>query len=343
MPKAAYFLGNETFEIRTVNQPKPEGNQVLVRNMAVGVCGTDVHIYHGHKGSAAVHPPVVLGHEISGQVIAVGELVTAVKAGDRVAIDPNVYCGNCRPCKSGKKQNCEKLEAYGVTRDGGFAEFCIVPEVQCFLVGSLLSYEEAAMMEPLACAIHGIEQAGIQAGQTVLILGGGAIGLMMLQLAKLSGAARVLLSEPVAMRRKIGLDLGADAVLDPRSADLADEFYRLTGLYGADVVIECVGSAQTSRQAIDLAGAGAAVLLFGVPHPDATIDLPLYKIFEKELKIIGSFINPDTNQKAIDLLNQGLVNVNKLITHQYGLRDIEKAIHMQMDRDSLKVLVLPQE
>ena len=344
--KGSFFLGAQNapkFEVRDMEFPPLGPHQVLVKNMSCGICGTDVHIYEGGKGSADVTPPVVLGHEYSGVVVEVGSAVTTVAVGDHVALDPNMYCGLCIPCRMGKKQNCRNLFALGVNMDGGMAEYSLCPDTQCFVMKKEVPFDHAAVVEPLACAIHGMDKADIQAGQKVLVIGGGTIGLIMVQLAKLRGAATVVLSEPIEMRRKIGMEVGADAAVDPLQEDLAGRFAEIAGQAGADVVIECVGKPFAAQQAIAMAGYGATVLLFSVPPVGATIPLPLFEVYQKELKIVGSMINPDTHQRAVNLINSGRVKLEKLITHSYGLGQVEDAIKMQMGSQSIKVVVHPQE
>ena len=158
--KGCFFVGAEhepKFEVREMTFGPLGPHDILVNNKACGICGTDVHIYHGEKGSAEVTPPVVLGHEFAGVVAKVGEEVTSFKPGDHVAMDPNMYCGQCVPCRVGKKQECEHLFALGVNVNGGFAEYAVCPETQCFKVREDISFDEAAMAEPLACVIHGID------------------------------------------------------------------------------------------------------------------------------------------------------------------------------------------
>lgn len=344
--KGSFFLGashEPKFELREMTFPTIPADGVLVRVMACGVCGTDVHICQGEQGSAPVLPPVVLGHEFSGVVERVGTAVHAVKPGDRVALDPNMYCGKCRACRMGKKQNCETLYALGVNTNGGFAEFCLAPEAQCFRIRDNVSFDAAAMAEPISCALHGIDRLQVQAGQNVVVIGGGTIGLLMIQLAKLRGAAHIILSEPSAMRRRIAQQIGADAVLDPVSEDVPARVRQLLHADGADCVIECVGKAATTEQAFELAGSGATVLLFGVPGVTAKAALPLFPVYKKEMTVMGSIINPDTVQRAVDLLNCGRLQIEPLITHTYGLGRVEEAIQMQMCMESIKVLVHPQE
>ena len=179
--KASYFVGKGSFEVRQAPELHPGAGEVVVRNKFCGVCGTDVHIFHGEPGSADVNPPVVLGHEYSGEIVEVGEGVTDLQVGDHVTVDPNIYCGKCEHCRNGKKQLCESMEAIGVTRDGGFAEYSRIPASQAFKLDPAVPYEAAAMAEPLACCLHGIDLAGIKPGQKVCVIGGGAIGLIMVQ------------------------------------------------------------------------------------------------------------------------------------------------------------------
>ena len=190
--------------------PKLEPDGVLVRVMACGICGTDVHIYEGDKGAADTTPPVILGHEFSGVVEAVGEKVSRVKAGDRVCIDPNSLCGACSYCRTGIGHFCENMVGIGTTVDGGFAEYCAVPESQVYRLAAGISFEEGAMAEPLACCLHGIDLCEIRPGSAVMVIGAGMIGLLMVQLAKLSGVRLVAVLEPVEEKRIMALKLGAD-------------------------------------------------------------------------------------------------------------------------------------
>lgn len=343
--KGAFFVGADKarkFEIREMTFPEKIGeNDVLIRVKSCGVCGTDVHIYHGEEGSAPVNPPVVLGHEFSGIVVRTGSSVTSFAEGDHVCVDPNIYCGACRPCQLGKKQNCRHLYALGVNTNGGFAEYCICPATNVFHINDDTDFDEAAMVEPLACAIHGIDRVNLAMGQNVLIIGGGPIGLIMVQLARLKGAARVILSEPVKQRRDIGLQVGADAVIDPVHEDLKQRILEITGIEGVDAVIECVGKPIAAKQAIEAAGFGASVLLFSVPAPGSTIELSLMDIYKKELIVMGSIINPDTHLQAVELINSKRIEIKKLITHKYGIDNLYEAIKKQMSGDSIKVIVNP--
>ena len=338
--KASYFLGKGSFEVRQAPELHPGPGEVVIKNMVCGVCGTDVHIFHGEPGSADVNPPVVLGHEYSGEVVEVGEGVTALKPGDHVTVDPNIYCGECVYCRNGKKQLCETMQAVGVTRDGGFGEYSLVPAAKAFKLGDSVPYEAGAMAEPVACCLHGIDLAGIKAGDRVCIVGGGAIGLIMLQLAKLSGASSLVLSEPNEKRRQVALSLGADAAIDPTAPDARSAYEAALG-DGADVVIECVGNNAAVKSAFQLAKKGATIVLFSVPKVDATFDLPLFDVYKKELTIRGSFVNPDTHERAVRLINSGKLDFTSIITHRFNLDQLPEAIAMQMSSESIKVVVCP--
>lgn len=335
--KASYFLGNQSFEVRDQRLPHPGPGEILVKNMACGVCGTDVHIYYGEPGSADVNPPVVLGHEYSGEVVETGPGVESLEVGDHVTIDPNIYCGKCAHCRNGKKQLCPAMQAVGVTRDGGFAQYSLVPEAQAFRLSPEVDFEAGAMAEPLACCLHGIDLARIRPGQTVCVIGGGAIGLIMLQLAKLSGAAKLILSEPNEKRRQAALSLGADLAVDPMDAASREQ-----AVESADVVIECVGNNPAVQSAFDFAAKGATIVLFSVPKVGASFPLPVFDVYKKELTVKGSFVNPDTHLRAVELINAGRVNFGPIITHRFGLAQLPQAIAEQQGSDSIKVVVLPQ-
>lgn len=339
--KASRFLGNKTFAVTDLPTPHAGPGELVLRNQVCGVCGTDLHIYHGEPGSADVNPPVVLGHEYSGEVVEVGEGVTGFAVGDHVTVDPNIYCGHCAYCQNGKKQLCPSMEAIGVTRDGGFAQYSRIPASQAFKLEPTVPWEAAAMAEPLACCLHGIDLAGIQVGDKVCVVGGGAIGLLMVQLAKLSGASQIVLSEPNEKRRQVGLQLGANAALDPTRPDSQEAFAQVLG-GGANVVIECVGNVSAVKSAFQFACKGATVLLFSVPKVDATFDLPLFDVYKKELTIKGSFVNPDTHARAVALINSGKVDFDPIITHRFTLDQLPEAIAMQMSDASIKVVVEAQ-
>ncbi len=226
---------------------------------------------------------MVLGHEYAGVVVETGRGVTTVRTGDHVTADPNIYCGTCSYCKAGKKQLCSNLLCGGLNFDGGFAQYSVVPEGQVYRLNPEVSFAEGAMAEPLACCIHGVELAGIELGDTVCVIGGGAIGLLMVQLARLKGAARVILSETVENRRRmVGDHPGARTTLSIHWKSLLTfSCGILSGIAGAQVVIEFVGKTFATQQAVSAADKGATVLLFSVPQAGAEYGLPLFEVIRR--------------------------------------------------------------
>jgi 2-desacetyl-2-hydroxyethyl bacteriochlorophyllide A dehydrogenase len=205
-----------------------------------------------------------------------------------------------------------------------------------------VDFEEAAMAEPAACCLHGIDNVGIEQGDTVCVIGGGAIGQIMAQLARISGASKVVVSEPVRARRNLALSLGADAAIDPTKGDIKAQLKEAVGKDYANVIIECVGKPIAVSQAVYAAGRGSRVLLFSLPYPTDTYELPLNDVFRKELHITGSFVNPDTQYRAARLISTKRLNLKPLVTHRYPVEKLEEAIKMQMGNESVKVMIIPE-
>ena len=339
--KSAVFYGKHDLRVEEHEMPAVGPKDVLIQVKACGVCGTDVHIYEGDKGAAEVTPPTILGHEFSGIVKEVGAEVTACRIGDRVCVDPNCYCGACEPCRNGVAHYCEHMVGYGTTVNGGFAEFCAVNERQVYKLGENTSFEQGAMTEPVAYCLHGIDMCGIRPGFQVVVIGGGMIGLLMLQLAKLEGAARVALLEPVAEKREVAMKLGADVCLDPLHEDVK-EGLKKAGLTWVNTVIECVGRPSTIEQAIDIAGNKAVVMMFGLTKPDETIAVKPFEIFQKELELKASYINPYTQKRALDLIDSGRLDVASMIYGVYGLGKLEEILSDPAARAKGKYVISPE-
>lgn len=321
--------------------PEVGPHDVLIQVEACGVCGTDVHIYEGDKGAAEVTPPTILGHEFSGVIREVGSELKKYKAGDRVCIDPNCYCGACDPCRNGVAHFCENMMGYGTTVNGGFAEYCAVDERQVYLLGENTTFEQGAMAEPVACCLHGIDMCEIQPGQQVVIIGGGMIGLLMLQLAKLAGAAKVALLEPVENKREVGRKLGADVCIDPVKEDVKERLAE-NGMDWVNVVIECVGRPSTIEQAIEIAGNKAVVMMFGLTKPDEEIAVKPFQVFQKELVLKASYINPYTQKRALDLINSGRLDVSSMVYEVCSLDKLEEILSRPEVRAKGKYVISPK-
>lgn len=338
--KAAVFYGKEDIRVEDIKERRPDHDEVMIQVKACGVCGTDVHIYEGAEGAAKTPPRTILGHEFSGVVCEVGRDVTGIKVGERVCIDPNDMCGKCYYCRNGKAHFCENMIGIGTTVNGGFAEYCTMREKQVYKIPEHLSYSEAAMAEPLACCLHGMDLAGVKTGQAVLIVGGGTIGLIMLQLAKISGTAVVILAEPIAAKRETAKKLGADIVFDPLMEDI-DEILSKNSIKTIDTGIECVGNINTMRYTIDHTGKGGVSMLFGLTSPDAKMELLPFDIFKNEITVKASFINPYTHARSVSLLGEKKVDVMSLITDKVRLDNINDIFKAGKYKSRGKIIVEP--
>lgn len=340
--KSAVFYGKHDLRVEEHEMPKVGPKDVLIQVKACGVCGTDVHIYEGDKGAAEVTPPTILGHEFSGVIAEVGSEVTNYKAGDRVCIDPNCYCGACEPCRNGVVHYCEHMIGYGTTVNGGFAEYCAVNERQVYKLGDNTSFEQGAMTEPVACCLHGMDMCEIRPGHQVVVIGGGMIGLLMLQLSRLAGAAKVALLEPVESKREVGKKLGADICIDPIHEDVKASL-KEEGMTWVNTVIECVGRPSTIEQAIDIAGNKAVVMMFGLTKPDETISVKPFEIFRKELVLKASYINPYTQKRALDLIDSGRLDVSSMVYEVSDLDELADILSNPELRAKGKYIISPEK
>ena len=299
-----------------------------------GICGTDFHKFAGKVGSRPVTYPVPLGHEVSGIVTEVGAKVTDFKPGDRVTVDPNWSCGHCWYCQNGKSHLCSNSR--GVVK--GMAEFICPPQENVYHLPDGLSLRDAALTEPLACCLHGVDQLDVQLGETVAIVGFGAIGQLMLQLLHQSAAANIVIIEPNEDSRQLAMDMGATWFINPNAGDIADELNKL-GVPHTEKVIECAGLSVTAQTAVNIAGRGATVVLFGVSDPESIVSLQQYDLFWKELTIKTSYINPYTTGRAIELLHRKAVDSKRVIKKVIELEDVPEEIKSRHFSRQGKVLV----
>ena len=340
--KSAVFYGKHDMRVEESPMPKVGAEDVLIQVKACGICGTDVHIYEGDKGAAEVTPPTILGHEFSGVVAEVGSAVTNVKVGDRVCIDPNCYCGTCDFCRNGIAHYCTDMIGYGTTVNGGFAEYCSVNQRQVYKLGDHTTFEQGAMTEPVACCLHGMDMCNIHPGSSVVIIGGGMIGLLMLQLARLAGAARTALLEPVASKREVAKKLGADICIDPIN-DNVKAALASAGMTWVNTVIECVGRTSTIEQAIDIVGNKGTVMMFGLTKPDDTISLKPFEVFQKEIELKASYINPYTQKRALELIDSGRLDVSSMVYAVESLDNLAEILAKPELRANGKYIISPEK
>lgn len=340
--KSAVFYGKHDLRVENSPMPKVGPEDILIQVKACGICGTDVHIYEGDKGAAEVTPPTILGHEFSGVIAEVGSNVTKYKVGDRVCIDPNCYCGKCDFCRNGIAHYCTDMIGYGTTVNGGFAEYCSVNQRQVYKLGDNTTFEQGAMTEPVACCLHGMDMCNIHPGSNVVVIGGGMIGLLMLQLSKLAGAARVVLLEPVESKRVVAKKLGADILIDPINENVEEELKK-AGMTWVNTVIECVGKTATIQQAIDIVGNKGTVMMFGLTKPDDTIAVKPFQIFQKEIELKSSFINPYTQKRALDLIDSGRLDVSSMVYAVESLENLADILSSPELRAKGKYIISPEK
>lgn len=323
--------------LREVARPQPGPDELLVRVEASGICGTDRHLFLGEFPSK---PPVTLGHEFCGIVEDIGGDVEGFRPGMRITGDPNIVCGRCAQCQAGRINLCRNLRAIGIHRDGALAEYVRVPQKQAYELPLALKPTHGAFCEPLACCLHGVDLAAIRPGSSVGVLGGGVIGLLVVQLARLAGAARVVLSTRQAAKRKLAEEIGATDSIDPSVGDFITAVTGPDGLLpgGADVVIECAGVAETVRQSFQLARPGGSVIILGVMPQGVSVPVEPFDILFRELKVFGSFINPFTHKRAADLVSSGAIELDKLISRQVELDEVPGIIARPAGPGEVKVM-----
>lgn len=332
-------------EIADLPLPVVGRGEVLVRVEACGICGSDVHGFDGSTGRRI--PPIVMGHEAAGTVEATGEGVTKYKKGDRVTFDSTVYCGECQYCKRGQINLCDNREVIGVScgdyrRHGAFAEFVVVPERIMYPLPKDFSFDEAAMLEAVSVALHGVKVSEVAGGETALVIGAGMIGLLTLQAARAAGCKRVFITDVDETRLELARQVGADEVLHCSGAELVTEVMRLTGGNGVDLTLEAVGRNETVTSAIDCTRKGGKVTLIGNIMPEVT--LPLQKVVVRQLRLQGSCASSGEYPEAIELIANGKIQVKQLITAVASLEEGPRWFERLHSREPnlMKIILTPR-
>lgn len=331
---AIVLTGKHQAHLGEFPEPPMDPNTVKVAVAYCGLCGTDLHKFEGKSGSRPLKLPVPLGHEISGVVEAVGSAVTRFRPGDRVTVDPNWSCGGCRFCQSGLAHMCENSR--GVVK--GMADYVCAPQENVYSLPDNLSLRHAALVEPLSCCLHGMDLLDVKLGQTVAIVGMGAIGAIMVQLCKLAAAANIVVIETEEAKREKAFQLGATAFINPRTSDPVAEIKKLN-VGNVDKVLECVGLPVTVSTALEVAGKCARVVLFGLGDPEVPFTFNQYAAITKELDIRTSFLNPHTTARAIQLLARGAVDADALISKELDAQGLIQELHDRTYSRQGKVLV----
>jgi L-iditol 2-dehydrogenase len=338
-----YQMGDGYLELRDVPEPEPGDGEVKIAVQAAGICGSDLHIWHGDIGIPVV-TPVVLGHEFAGTIVALGPGITRIEVGQRVtAENSHTVCGECEYCMTGDYNLCEGRRATGYAYDGAFARFCVVPAERVHLLPDSVDFLTGALTDPSACAYRAVREKGeVGAGDTVLVLGVGPMGLFSTQYAKASGA-RVILAGTTAdaKRLEIGRQLGADHTIDVTQPGSMDAIEGYAGRGGIDVVLECAGAPDAARLGLQLVKRRGRYVAVGI-HGHA-FELDLDQALYKEVTIKGMFSHKyEAWEKAIALYDQGLIQARPLITDVLPLSEWEEGFRRFAERKAIKVMFQPQ-
>ncbi|MGH9741232.1 MAG: galactitol-1-phosphate 5-dehydrogenase [Candidatus Acidiferrum sp.] len=342
--KALLLSQYKRLEITDLPEPTPGDGEVLISVAACGICGSDVHGYDGSSGRRI--PPIVMGHEAAGTIAAIGNGVSGYAEGDRVTFDSTIFCGACPNCLRGEVNLCDHRQVLGVScaefrRPGAFAEYVTVPSRILYRLPDNLSLQEAAMLEAVSVALHGVSLAPAVAGCIALVVGAGMIGLLTLQALRAAGCSRVFVADVDSTRLKLAQELGAAAVLSSNES-LVEQILRLTGGVGVDVAIEAVGRDETVKASIESVRKGGSVVLVGNISPEVT--LPLQKIVTRQIRLQGSCASAGEYPRAIELLASGAILVKPLITAiaplEEGPRWFER-LHAH-EPNLMKVILTPE-
>ena len=341
--KALVMEDYKVFALREVPRPEPAPGEVLVRVRACAVCGSDVHGIDGSTGRR--RPPVIMGHEAAGEIAALGEGVATYSVGDRVTFDSTVYCGRCEACLAGDVNLCKDRRVLGVSceeyrRDGAFAEFVAVPERILYRLPDKVSFEEAAMVEPLSIACHAMTRTVVPEGGRVLVAGVGTIGLLALQVAKSLGAGRLIAVDVDEARLQMAREAGAETV-SARDPDALQKILSLTGGAGVDVAVDCAGIFETADLCIRSAKLSGAVVLVG--NLAQKIDFPLQLVVTRQLSLFGSCASAGEYPQCLALIASGKVDVKRMISRTVPLADGGEWILKLYNREPglYKILLIP--
>jgi L-iditol 2-dehydrogenase len=327
--KAAFLYGARDLRLETQPKPQPGPDEVLVRVRAVGLCGTDIHYYRdGHVGPTTITKPLVPGHEFAGIVEEVGELVSGIRVGDHVAVDPALSCGRCEPCLSGYPNLCVLNRFIGVPPcDGGLREYVAHPGHLVFPYPKDLSFVEGALLEPLGVAIHSVDLPRLRLGDTVAVLGCGPIGLLIADLARRHGASEVFCTDILPWRVQAAAERGADLALNAHEADVVAEIKKATHGRGVDIAFEVAGALETPQQAVDIVKPGGKVVITGINAEDK---IPLHSTEARRKGVTLRIVRrmKHVYPRAITLASRNMVELASLATHRYPLDQVSTAFRI---------------
>lgn len=328
--KAISIVTPGKIEIIDIPDPTPGNSDVIVEIAAVGICGTDLHIF---EGEFAPKFPIIPGHEMTGKIVAFGKDVSEIKIGDPVAVDPSVYCGDCFYCRRARGNLCENWNALGVSMPGAAAQYLLAPKKNIHKLSHDLDLKSAALIEPLSCAVRGFDQLPRIPGSHYLIYGSGTMGLMMAELARVNGAASVSIVDLNKDKLTTAKTLGFTNV-----ATSADEFEQPRGF---DVVIDCTGVIAAIKDGLQHVMPGGTFLQFGVANQGAKVEIEPFWIYNKEITIVGSMAVLQSFDRAVELFSNGVLNPKVMISDRYSLDKYAEALQAFKSGQGRKTIVLP--
>lgn len=337
--KAIVYQAPRQFRYMDVPQPEPGPDEVLIRVRANGICGTDLHI---HEGEFLAEFPLIPGHEITGEIAAVGAAVTGLAVGQRVVADNTELCGHCFYCRRDQPLYCEHFISHGCNVAGGSAEYVAIKAAKVFPI-QRLSWREAVMVEPTACALHGMDVIGLKPGSEVLLFGAGPTGIVLAQLLKLNGAAHLTVAAPPGPKLDLVAELAADEAVPVDRHDYSRHRQHLLARHphGFDCVVEATGVAALCQEAIQYARKGGELIVYGVYAEADRVTWSPYEIFQRELTVKGSFAQTHCFDRALLYLESGKVKVDRIVTHEFALADYGQALAGIKGRIGIKSMVVP--
>ena len=327
--KAATWESPGNLSIGTRDDPTPGPHDLVVKVEACGMCGTDLHIADG--AFAPTPYPIIPGHEFAGEVAVVGTEVSGWREGDRVAVDPSLFCGRCEMCRIGRGNLCAEWSAIGDRVDGAFAEYVAVPAENAYALPDALSFREGALVEPTSCAVRGMHRLQVQPGESALVVGAGTMGLLLAQLILRAGASRVAVVDTNERKLPLAARLGADAV-----ATSAEDLGRF------DVAVDATGHPKAIESAFDALKRGGRLMVFGVAHDDARIELSPFRIYNDEITVVGSMAVLHSFGPALELVAAGAIDTGAMLTHDFPLDGFADALENVRAGRGVKSQVLPQ-
>lgn len=346
MMNAAVLNKPLDIEVKKVEMPEPNEDEALIKVHCIGVCGSDVHYYeHGRIGRYVVEEPIILGHELAGEVVKVGKHVKDISVGDRVAVEPGVACGRCDYCKKGRYNLCPDVVFMATPPvDGAWAEYVSVRSDFLFKLPDKMSYETGALLEPLSVGIHAMMRGKVTPADRLLVTGLGPIGLLTIQAAKMFGVKEIYATDVVPFRRELGLEIGVTDVIDPLKNNTKEKTDELTNDHGVDVIIETSGNHLAISETIKIVNRGGRIVFVGLPVVKE-VPLDITHLIDSEFDVYGVFRYANTYPTAIQALSHSDINIEKIITHKFSLNDVHGAVELaRTEKDtSIKIMIYPNQ